>query len=95
MFNLLLTCKSTKTLNITSKIIFTQYDRDKDGYINLKELDDIIESREYEHDIPDYCAKKIHNMADKDGNGKIDLEEFIYMIHHPDLAPLFGHYVNR
>lgn len=55
----------------------------------------MIDSREYEHDIPDFVAKKVHEMADKDNDGKLDLEEFIYMIHHPDLAPLFGHYVNR
>lgn len=61
----------------------------------MAELNNMIESREYEHDIPDHTAKKIHQMADKDSNGKLSLEEFVYMIHHPDFAPLFGHYVNR
>lgn len=72
-----------------------QYDTDKDGYINLCELRDMIDSREYERDIPDFASKKIHKMADKDQDGKLDLEEFIHMIHHPEFAPLFGHYVNR
>lgn len=55
----------------------------------------MIDSREYEHDIPDYVVTKIHEMADKDSNGKLDFEEFVEMINHPDLAPLFGHYVNK
>lgn len=55
----------------------------------------MIDSREYEHDIPEFVAKKVHEMADKNSDGKLDLEEFVHMIHHPGLAPLFGHYVNR
>lgn len=72
-----------------------QYDRDKDGYINLGELRDMIESREYENDIPDFVAKKVHDLADTNRDGKLDFNEFVDMIHHPDLAPLFGHYINR
>lgn len=77
------------------KFVLFQYDKDRDGFINLAELRDMIESREYEHDIPEFVAKKVHEMADKNSDGKLDLEEFVYMIHHPGLAPLFGHYVNR
>lgn len=55
----------------------------------------MIESREYEHDIPAHAVRKIHEMADLNRDDKIDFEEFVDMINHPDLQHVFGHYVNR
>lgn len=72
-----------------------QYDRDHDGRINLMELRDLIDSREYEEDIPDHVVKKIYERADKDGDGVLDLAEFVALIHNPTLEPLFGHIVRR
>ncbi|KAJ8917355.1 hypothetical protein NQ315_002377 [Exocentrus adspersus] len=75
--------------------IFNKYDRDRDGFITVNELNDLVESKEYEQDIPSYVVKKIHEMHDRDGNQKLDFQEFYDMIHNPDLQYVFGHYVNR
>lgn len=72
-----------------------QYDRDRDGFITVHELNDIIESREYEHDIPPHVVQKIHEMHDIDGNQKLDFDEFVAMINNPNLNYLFGHYFTR
>lgn len=89
-------CKFNTFMLFYLKICFSfQYDRDKDGYINVKELDDLIQSREYENDIPPHVVEKIHSMADVNSDGRLDLNEFINMIHHPKLQPVFGHLVNR
>lgn len=55
----------------------------------------MINSREYEHDIPDFVARKVHQLADRNQDGRLDFGEFVDMVNHPDLAPLFGHYVQR
>ncbi|XP_019875758.2 rhomboid-related protein 2 [Aethina tumida] len=75
--------------------IFNKYDRDRDGFITVHELNDIIESREYEHDIPPHVVQKIHEMHDVDGNQKLDFDEFVAMINNPNLNYLFGHYFTR
>lgn len=72
-----------------------QYDKDKDGHISVKELDDLIQSQEYEHDIPEHVVEKIHSLADHDGDGKLNFNEFVAMINHPALRPIFGSLVNR
>ena len=55
----------------------------------------MIESREYEHDIPGHVVRKIHQMADQNNDDRIDFTEFVDMINNPDLQYVFGHYVNR
>lgn len=75
--------------------IFDKYDRDKDGRISYVELKDIIESREYDHDLPDNLVDKIMKLADRDNSGYLDFREFVDMMHNPDLKAVFGHYVAR
>ncbi|KAG5900299.1 hypothetical protein JTB14_000825 [Gonioctena quinquepunctata] len=75
--------------------IFNKYDRNRDGFITVNELNDIIESREYEEDIPPHCVRKIINLHDRDGDRKLDFDEFYEMINNPDLQYVFGHYINR
>ncbi|XP_076256523.1 rhomboid-related protein 2-like [Rhynchophorus ferrugineus] len=75
--------------------IFNKFDKDKDGFITVIELREIVESREYQQDIPDYCVKRIHEMHDTDQNKKLDFQEFLDMIHNPELNHIFGHYINR
>ncbi|XP_056643128.1 rhomboid-related protein 2 [Diorhabda sublineata] len=77
------------------KSIFNKYDRDRDGLIGVRELTDLIESREYEEDIPKHCVKKILTMHDRNDDRKLDFEEFYEMIHNPNLSYIFGHYVQR
>lgn len=55
----------------------------------------MIESREYDNDIPAHVVKKVHQLADQNNDDRIDFTEFVEMINHPDLQYLFGHYVNR
>ncbi|GBP39099.1 Putative calcium-binding protein CML23 [Eumeta japonica] len=75
--------------------IFDKYDRDKDGRISYTELKDIIESREYDHDLPDNVVDKIMKLADKDNSGYLDFAEFVEMMQNPDLKMIFGHFVAR
>ncbi|XP_068623578.1 rhomboid-related protein 2 isoform X1 [Battus philenor] len=75
--------------------IFTKYDRDNDGRISYVELRDIIESREYDHDLPDNVVEKIMALADRDNSGYLDFAEFVDMMHNPDLKAVFGHFVAR
>ncbi|XP_072381751.1 rhomboid-related protein 2-like isoform X1 [Diabrotica undecimpunctata] len=77
------------------KAIFNKYDRNRDGFISIRELTDIIESREYEEDIPQHCIKKILGMHDRNSDKKLDFEEFYEMINNPDLNYVFGHYISR
>ncbi|KAK9874302.1 hypothetical protein WA026_002655 [Henosepilachna vigintioctopunctata] len=75
--------------------IFEKYDKDRDGLINVCELRDLIESGEYEHDIPPHVVKHIHQLADADNNKKIDFKEFVEMINNPNFEYVFGRYINR
>lgn len=59
------------------------------------ELKEIIESREYEHDLPDNVVDKIMKLADRDNSGFLDFNEFVAMMHNPDLKAVFGHFVAR
>ncbi|XP_050299558.1 rhomboid-related protein 2 [Anthonomus grandis grandis] len=75
--------------------IFNKYDRDGDGFLTIRELNEMIESKEYEKDIPLHCVKKIHEMHDKNRDRRLNFEEFIEMIHNPELNSIFGHYITR
>ncbi|XP_060806549.1 rhomboid-related protein 2 [Amyelois transitella] len=75
--------------------IFNKYDKDNDGKISYVELKEIIESREYDHDLPDNVVDKIMSLADRDNSGYLDFAEFVEMMHHPDLKAIFGHFVAR
>ncbi|CAH1163123.1 unnamed protein product [Phaedon cochleariae] len=77
------------------RTIFNKYDRNKDGLISLNELIELIESREYEEDIPQYCVRKILKLHDYNEDQQLNFEEFHEMINNPDLQYVFGHYINR
>lgn len=55
----------------------------------------MVESREYEEDIPGYVVERVHEMHDKNRDKKLDYDEFYEMINNPNLQFLFGHYMNR
>ncbi|KAJ8712883.1 hypothetical protein PYW08_008187 [Mythimna loreyi] len=75
--------------------IFEKYDKDRDGRISYVELKEIINSREYEHDLPDNVVDKIMGLADRDNSGYLDFNEFVAMMQNPDLKAVFGHFVAR
>ncbi|XP_059048187.1 rhomboid-related protein 2 isoform X2 [Achroia grisella] len=75
--------------------IFNKYDKDNDGKISYIELKAIIDSREYEDDLPPNVVQKIMNLADRDNSGYLDFNEFVEMMHNPDLKNIFGHFVAR
>ncbi|CAG9558973.1 unnamed protein product [Danaus chrysippus] len=75
--------------------IFNKYDRDNDGRISYVELKAIIESREYDHDLPDNVVEKIMALADRDNSGYLDFAEFVAMMKNPELKAVFGHFVAR
>ncbi|XP_072934187.1 rhomboid-related protein 2 isoform X2 [Epargyreus clarus] len=75
--------------------IFNKYDKDNDGKISYVELKEIIESREYDHDLPDNVVDKIMGLADRDNSGYLDFREFVEMMQNPDLKAVFGHFVAR
>lgn len=77
------------------RTIFNKYDKDRDGLINCKELYELIESGEYENDIPKHVVKQIHEISDTDNNKKIDFDEFVNMMNNPDFQYVFGRYLNR
>lgn len=74
---------------------FFKCDKDKDGFITVQELYELIESREYEQDIPDYVVERIHQMHDRNKDKRLSYEEFYEMINNPALQYIFGHYLNR
>ncbi|XP_018574785.1 rhomboid-related protein 2 [Anoplophora glabripennis] len=74
--------------------IFDTVDTNNDGYICVWELEDFINSSNEEANIvPRHVVKKIHKMADDNGDKKLDYREFVNMLEHPDLQHLFGQYV--
>ncbi|XP_035448528.1 rhomboid-related protein 2 isoform X2 [Spodoptera frugiperda] len=75
--------------------IFEKYDKDKDGRISYVELKEIINSVEYQHDLPDNVVDKIMDLADRDNSGYLDFNEFVAMMQNPDLKAVFGHFVAR
>ncbi|KAL1502527.1 hypothetical protein ABEB36_007659 [Hypothenemus hampei] len=61
----------------------------------MDELNSMIETREYRQDIPLHCVRKIHQLHDTDQDKRLNFEEFIEMIHNPELNNVFGHYLSR
>lgn len=86
---------SSNIIILINAIIFIQCDKDKDGFITVAELYQLIETREYEEDIPEYVVERIHNMHDNNKDKKLDFDEFYQMMNNPDLQYIFGHYMNR
>merc|ERR1719186_220946 len=67
------------------KQIFRMYDTNADGFISKKELLEYINSMGYvdEDDTPDYVTMMVNALisgADEDNDGKLNYEEFCYML---------------
>ncbi|KAJ8917333.1 hypothetical protein NQ315_002355 [Exocentrus adspersus] len=78
------------------KHVFDAVDTNNDGYICVWELEDFINSSNDEvRVIPRNAVKKIHKMADKNGDQRLDYREFVKLLEHPDLEYLFGRYVTK
>lgn len=72
-----------------------QYDVNRDGFISICELDELIQGQDYEQDLPDHVIEKIHGLADTNNDGQLDFKEFIVLINHPAMQPIFGNMVNK
>ena len=57
------------------KFLFNQWDANKDGFVSYQELVDVL--AELDPSFTDEELDYIFGRADKDGNEKISIEEFI------------------
>nr|CAD7406627.1 unnamed protein product [Timema poppensis] len=77
------------------KLVFNKYDVDSDGKISLSELQHMIRSESFSHDIPTHVVKQIMEKADRDQNGYLTYEEFEQMVHSEENQGLFSKSLNR
>mmetsp|Transcript_26943 Transcript_26943/g.48700 ORF Transcript_26943/g.48700 Transcript_26943/m.48700 type:complete len:132 (-) Transcript_26943:76-471(-) len=56
------------------KALFKQIDKDHNGFLEVKEIQEFLMTRGYA--LSDGEAKRMANSADKNGDGKISIEEF-------------------
>ena len=74
--------QKSKDMALDPKDVFSSLDEDKDGGLNLKELAALIKTineREgflYDHEVGSYIKSELQS-ADKDGDKKLNLEEFL------------------
>ncbi|KAG8232726.1 hypothetical protein J437_LFUL013319 [Ladona fulva] len=61
------------------RAVFNRYDVDRDGFISLGELRNVLQNIAYDQDIPERLAAKILERADHDQNGILSQEEFVKM----------------
>ncbi|KAJ8958524.1 hypothetical protein NQ318_002319 [Aromia moschata] len=80
--------------NPTDAAIVQRYDKchscdiNKDGRISIKELKKFIETQE-DHHIPHHLIKTIHAYFDRNGDARLDFEEFLEMMNNPIIAKTF------
>lgn len=64
--------------DITQNTYGFQFDRDRDGYLGICEMKQLIRRHQCD-DIPKGVARQILECADDDGDGRLDFEEFFAM----------------
>lgn len=67
-------------------------DTDRDGYLTITEVKRLVKNKQCS-DMPRGVSRRILKMADEDGDGKLDFEEFFKLSQEHDW--LVGHYVAR
>lgn len=65
-------------LNAEIKAAFKAFDLDGDGFITLKEVKNVM--KKLGQNVTDEDAQRMITQADKDGNDKIDFDEFLAMM---------------
>ncbi|KDR11872.1 rhomboid-related protein 2-like [Zootermopsis nevadensis] len=64
--------------------LFQKYDVNRNGFISLCELRNLITSENYAQDLPEVAVHRILKRADADQNGYLDYKEFKQMMTSPD-----------
>lgn len=67
-------------------------DTDGDGYLTIKEVKRLMKNKQCPN-MPRGVSRRILKMADEDGDGRLDFEEFFRLSQEHDW--LMGHYVAR
>lgn len=67
-------------------------DTDRDGYLTITEVKRLIRNKQCS-EMPRGVARRVLKMADEDGDGRLDFEEFFALSQEHDW--LVGHYVAR
>lgn len=67
-------------------------DTDGDGYLSVTEMKRLVRNNQCPN-MPRGVARRILKMADEDGDGRLDFEEFFQLSQEHDW--LLGHYVAR
>ncbi|ERL87881.1 hypothetical protein D910_05269, partial [Dendroctonus ponderosae] len=75
--------------------IFEQCDTDQNNLICLAELTAFLRSKGHTNDLSDEKVSYVFKLANRDGDKTLNFDEFVYMLEHPDLQHLFGHYMNN
>lgn len=71
--------------------IFEKYDRDNSGYIELKELQEMVRDN---NDVSERLAQKILQISDTNRDGKINYPEFVDILQNEKFKGVFGRYMN-
>lgn len=67
-------------------------DTDGDGYLSITEVKRLVKNKQCAN-MPRGVSRRILKMADEDGDGRLDFEEFFRLSQEHDW--LVGHYVAR
>lgn len=75
--------------------IFNKYDQNRDGKISYAELRRIIDSQDYDRDLPQNVHQRVMDLADRDSSGYLDFDEFVAMTRNSQLRVFFGRFNSR
>ncbi|KRT83856.1 HLH domain-containing protein [Oryctes borbonicus] len=74
------------------KSLFDEVDTDENGYISHRELRDFLSTNN--HKLPQHVLDKVYKRADRNGDGRLDLREFIGMVYDPKNRDFFSNLFN-
>lgn len=72
-----------------------QCDTDQDNYVCLRELKAYLKTKGNPEELPKDQIIYIFESTSKDGSKKLNFEEFVEFMEHPELKFIFKRYLNR